>query len=784
MPSATRAESLVGIPEVIDGTQSLNPPAPNMSQAGIAVTARTTTRPTFPPLGPPDMLYVRKRYIPVVGTAKIYGYYHFVRGVDVSHAAAISAYIVEVVRNNGLDPLSWVSTGGWEIASATFVAYNIMSKADAVVHVDFPGSTSVIATAPDGREVPLTDTFWAELLVSSVVRDYLGVGETPLYPCLRVISASTALRAESMFLGAAAECAHRWYMSGTDTISAATKAPSRSRIAIAIRDHFTQNARFEAAIEFFLRPRVREADPDCVVHAAAAARIKGDIDQATAIIDKLISRNPQSGLAWMERAEILKNRGELEKAMEAARIAASHADSSVEIWVLLADLYVDLKEYSKAFEALNSADIPPPTLDPFLRKLVPNRRNVTVPSEGASKGTDAVRVLAARLKEERNVTSEKTDDVLAELPGKLMTDAERLCYAVLVKILNNLTWDDMLAVRGECFVMESDVQNGANKFLNSSEENDGDQNGGNNAVVGEGNTMDGVGDSDGNNGETEGVIEVANGVAALSVSNGMDVAANANETNVNGDDDMNANGDDDVNDAEQRLHSLEQLGKTVCKPWLDYLVMNMYEDLRAMAVWNAEEQQHSAGAALVAALQARKARGESVNDHSMSTTGKDDVEDPEQMNDYRRSPDEVAKTSKRHSVDWLRRGELALRLGKREEAITAYWTCVKLAAKEKEVAVTPLSRIMRLSADDGDTKTTLRCADAIWSFLDANCDRKHSLDPTPPVPEVRSCVFRLISKNGLRTVRDLLSTEVEIDRKRIEGLLLDAVALNVDGFSR
>lgn len=773
MPSATRAESLVGIPEVIDGTQSLNPPGPNMSQTGFAVNARVSTRPTFPPLGPPDMLYIRKRYIPVVGAERLYGYYHFVRGVNVSHAAAISAYIVDVVRNNGLDPLSWVSTGGWEIASATFMAYNVMSKADVIVHVNFPGSTSVVAIAPDGREVPLSDMFWAELLVSSVMRDIVGVGEVPLYPCLRVISASTAPRTEPLFLDAAAECAHRWHLSGMDTISATTDAPSRSRIATAIRDYFVRNARFEAAIEFFSRSRLREADPDCVVHAAAAARMKGDVDEATVTIDELIAHNPQSGLAWTERAEILRKKGELEKAMEAAKTALSYSDDNVESRVLLADLYVDLKEYSKAFEVLNSADMPPPTLDPFLRKLVPNRKNVTVPLEGASKGTDAVRVLATRLREEKNLSSEKADDALAGLPGKLMTDAERQSYAVLVKILSDLTWDDMLAIRGKCFVMESDVQNGS-EFSNDPDENDNAQ-GNNNETAEEGNNVQDAESSDGADG-SEGAGEVANGVAALSVSDEGEDGANVNETDVNG--------GDDTNDAEQRLRSLERLGKTVCKPWLDYLVMNMYEDLRAMAVWNAEEQQHSAGATLVAALQARKARGESVGEDLVSVPGEDDVESQQQKNEYRRSPSEVAKTSKRPQIDWLRRGELASRLGKREEAISAYWTCVKLAAKEKEVALTALSRIMKLSADDGDTKTTLRCADAIWSYLDTNCDRKQSSDPAPPVPEVKSCVFRLISRNGLRGVRDVLGTETEVDRKRIEGLLLDAVALNVDGFSR
>lgn len=771
---------------MIDGKQSLPTPAPPHSLSGFAMTARASSRASFPPLGPPDMLYVRKRYTPVVGATQLYGYYHFVRGVDVSQPAAISAYIVDVVRNNGLDPLPWVATGGWEIASATFATYNIISKVDVIVHVDFPGSTSVVARGSDSRDVELTDLLFSELLTSSVVRDILRVGEMPLYPCLRVISAATASRVEPLFLDAATECVHRWHLSGVDTLDLTTESPARSRIATAIRDHFLQNARFDDAIDFFTRPRVLQADPNCATHAATAARMKGDVDKASHIIDDLIEKVPQSEMAWLERAKLLRANGDLEKAMEACRTAAEYSEENVELWVFTADLYVDLKQYGKAFEALNSADMPPPTLDPFLRKLVPNRKNVTTPVEGASKGMDAVRVLASRLREEKNKTSDKTDDMLSELPGKLMTDAEKQCYAVLVKILNDLSWDDMLAVRGECFVMETDVENNPRMARN--------------------------GDEDVSESENEDVddVEVEHDESQLQAPDAGDLeGAEAISSSPDGDDDMNeaanglatvslepegadgsdengppANGNDPSAVAEQRLISLEQLGKKVCKPWLDYLVTNMYQDLRAMAMWNAEEQPLSAGAALVAALEARKARGEPIDVEGAKDAAPEDIEE-QNRNDYRRSPEEVAKTTARPPVDWLRRGDLAARLGKREEAKTAYWTCVRISAKNKSVAVSSLLRIMKMSSEDGDSKTTLRCADAIWNFLDSGTDRKQASEPTAPVPDVRSCVFQLISNKGLRAVRDVVSSENDsIDRKRMEGLLLDAVAQRVDGFSR
>lgn len=767
MPSASWAESLVGIQEVRDGVKGTAVHLDGSeAHFGHAMKFRSELVQRFPPLGPPDMLYTRKKYVPVVGSSRIYGYYHFVRGIEVSSVASITAYIVDVVRNNGLDPAPWATAGFYEVSSASFTAYNMISKADLLVHVSFPGSTTAKATDGNDNIVALDDEFWNEVLVSSFVRDILSHGEQPQYPSLRVLDFS--LRSEAVFLDAAAACVHKWYLAGTDDVAGVAGDASKSRIARAIKHHFLSCGRYEACIDFFLRERIQEVDIQCLVYAAAAARMKGDLDAAHKIVDDVMGEVPESDLAWMERARIFRAEGSLAKALEAAKTASSHAEDEIYAWLLLADLYVDDRQYGNAFEALNATDLSPASLDPFLRELVPNRKNTTVPVEGFSKGTDTIRVLTKKLREEKNMQI-KTDTSLSYLPGRLMSETEYDCYAVLVKILTDLSWDEMLAVRGKCFVMETDVDSGIlekDGRNENAEERNGTENAGDSQPVGDDNSEQAE-EEDGEDPDDD----AANGISTISLDN---------DDYVSRDDGQNSTG---ASPAELRRRTFEKTGKKVCKPWLDYLVQNMYEDLRAMALWNGEEQQHSSADALASAVVARRSDSENVGgneDHANETS---DMEASRGTASLWRTSEDVLKTTKRPVADWLHRGELALRLAKREEAKTAFEVCIKLFQKEKGTSVTALNRLVKMAAADGDTRTAVKCADAIWTYMDSNTDRKQSSEPTPPVPEVRKAIFNLISKSGLRAVRDVVTQEL-VDRKRMESLLLDSVALRVDGFSQ
>ena len=58
-------------------------------------------------------------------------------------------------------------------------------------------------------------------------------------------------------------------------------------------------------------------------------------------------------------------------------------------------------------------------------------------ADDVSENGNAVRVIAKRRREERNYTSERTDESLLELPAKLMADIDKLCYSVLVKLCSS-----------------------------------------------------------------------------------------------------------------------------------------------------------------------------------------------------------------------------------------------------------------------------------------------------------------------------------------------------------
>lgn len=752
MQPATRAETLVGIVEVQDGTSPLDVSDTPVSSTGSALKLRREKISQFPPLGPPDMLYLRKRYVPVVGLAKLYGYYHFVRGVATSSVAKISAYIVDVVRNIGLDPQSWVSTGGWEITSASFVAYNVMARADLVVRVDFPGSTIAEAYGRDGNPVPITDLFWHQLHVSSLIRDFSSHGEQPLYPALRVVSPSFSMSYEQAFLESAIQCAHTWHLSGSFSAEEPSIVAAKSRVASIIQTYFQQTARYEAAFQFFSDQRLIQTDPLFAVHAATAARNMGNFDRAFELVDQTTSSAPQSDLALMERLRIFRAKGELSKALELAALAFSYNSNDVVFWSSIADLYADMKQYAKAFHALNRADMSPPPIDPFLLSLLRHRHTETTPLEGASGGTDAVRVFANRLRAERKFSNDKTDDILADLPAKLMQDADHACYVVLVKILNFLDWDTMLSIRGQCFVMETDIENGQ---VPTDDEDVGDTT----------NSNDIPSPSDDSSSPTSTRDPVTNGNTHPNrISND---GTDGNVSKIEG--------------VDERRRTLEKSGKKVCKPWLDYLVTNMYHDLRAMAFWKAEEKELSTAAALVSEAVVR--RSQSV----ASGVGEDDRDVEAQVSEetFKRSVEEIVRSTRRPSIDWLRRGELASRLGMSEEAKDAFSVCVKLSEGEKKICITALSRLMMIAAKDGNIKETVRCADGIWNFLDSNTDRKSTSEPSPAVMDVRKSLFTLISVKGLCAVREALTeASLDVDKKRLEGLLLDAVPLRVDGFSR
>lgn len=760
MPMASRNETIVGIPEVMDGIVPMDDAGSDISTTGFAVKTRASCLHRCTTLGPPDMLYLRKRRVPLLGSPKLFGYYHFVRGVDPSSVGKISAYIADVVRNNGLEPLPWVHSAGWEVTSATFLSYNIISKVDLVVHVNFPGTTSATAINQESRAVPLTDLFWNELLVSSVIRNISGHGETPLYPCLRVLSTGSAAQDEAQFWASSLDCASRWHLSNENSVQDSSGCPVKSTVAFKIRDYFFLHARFDPAIHFFSNEALQIVDSRFPLYAATAARLKGDIETATQITQGVLSRESESSLAWIELSHIYYAEGKVGDALEAAKKAASFAAGDVDVWIFLCTLYLNLKDYNQALLSLNSVNIPSPEMDPYLRELVPYRKLCTVPLQGSSRGTDAVRVFVEKVRAEENVPNENDPLSLSKLPSRAMSDIEQKCYSVLVDIFNDLSWDGFLLVRSACFVMEADLKNAidADEMRHREE----------------------MAPSDSQNEMSRESTHVEQ--EAMSVSNETSTPTVQKDSSG-----LEEGTDARIKQAVDNPYLRKIIDgkndKRVCKLWLEYLVKNLHQDLMAMADWEKEEQIYMTKAHDGVDVVSNHSDGSKADVYykkgheENASGGKRDV----MFSSMRRNAAEVIETSSHSPAVWLHRGELATRLKKLETAKTAFWVCVKLCEREKNTAVAALCHLMKLSCQDGDIKTCLRCGDKIWKYIDISTDQI-SADRTMPLQCVRKNVFNLVSKKGLREVRNVLMKEVDIDRKGFEGILLDAVAQRVHGF--
>lgn len=508
-----------------------------------ALEARRIHLGDFIELGPPDLVYVRKRYQPMVGKATTRGYYHFVRGVDVSSPAKISAYVKDIITN-GLDPGGWFATGGWTIVGVSYRCWNAISKLDMAVDIEIPGGVKIGAYDVEGEVIPdVEEHLWKEAFVCAMARDIFEYGELPFYPCLKVVN-GFRLEQERYFLECAASCASKWDGAGAVLRDSKPITCATSIIAGAIRKLFFSNCRYKSAIEFFDSLE----DKECLIHSAGAYLVMGEVEAAVEKVDEAIELCPRSSPAYDMKAKILLHRYNWDAALRAGKRAVELCAKNSEARITLGEIYLSLGEHEAAMLSFNSARMPAPILHNYLRKLIPWRNNLTSPVDAGASGTDTVSFVATWKKNERMRSQQKSDEALQELPARSMSEAERPVYRGLVKMLDIMGWEKLLDVRGKVFVMESDMQSGKYETSNGHASNDA--------------------------------------TAASSDPTGIEPDSEDDEVHLAA----------EVADEESENSDVGVMnGKRVCNPSFDYLVTSLYEDLSAMALWTAEEEAEAEG---------------------------------------------------------------------------------------------------------------------------------------------------------------------------------------------
>jgi tetratricopeptide (TPR) repeat protein len=684
---------------------------------------------------------------------------------------------------------------------------------------------------------------WAQLFVSAVLRSVKATGEHPLYPALKVVATlDVAWNAEQLFLDAAARTLPQWKLAGSRFVDAAQATATCSIIAEGVWEYFARYARYQAAQDFFQTLATSCHEPALVLYVARSlmgqrqhqiAQKKLEellLDQAACAelpgIDRLLLEltlaecelelgnlieatdriqgtvipecfgthtSPESSAtgaaAQEERTKHLNTTDAVEASDEESaniRIAAPGELGRLACF-LLARLYVQTGEYESALRSLNMADVEPPQMDWFLRQVTApdsspgiegktsKMRQLTQPRPGFAAGTDGVRVLARRLSEERigagafgkGREQHHADRLLGDLTASVLSPEEREAFDILVKIVNQIGWDEFLLIRNRVFIMESDVLplesagTGALELSTASAEA----------------RPAPPHESPPQHSSTDNAEEPS--LQTISLSSRREPATEtqvhstgtgplgATQSDLDGHQQGEPKATLTLADARRQVHPAA-LSKALCTAWLDMLIHCLYEDLRAWSIWQHEES------TLYESL------------HSNETTAAENAE-------RAASPALVSESlliteTRRAPVDWLRRGELAERLGRPEMAERAYRICLGVAERAQTPTLTVWFRLAALQTEHGEAPAVVQALDHIWQYLVEHTDDSGKSTLTTRtgrlLPETMQAVLcHAVARFGFQTVRAAVST-LRQHQERMRSLLLDAVAAQVHGYDR
>lgn len=797
--------------------------------------ATDTTRPptSTSPLDDASVMEVNASDVKTRST-ELTAWFHFVRGVWHRTPAEAASYLGSLVMQ-GLETASWYASGSYRIERAACFAYNCFTNEDIVVEAQFPGCTSVrrlggprpfgfhdLDKDPNSASIEppeeLDQTQWAQLSVSSVLRSVEAAGERPLYPALKVVAALDAnWRGEALFLDAAVCTLSQWKMAGSRFTEHSQATAASSIVAEGIWQYFSRYARYHKAYRFFSDLVEKSGERALILYVARALAAQQQHGKARVLLVEVLDSSKESKpLQVVDRqrlalalAEYEVLSGHLTEAMDRIqfdvlprRSRAQHSQedeqstftappatsqdainlrsTSDEIsriaCFLLARLYAQTGEYESALRALNMAHVEPPQMDWFLRQVTaqdptPNtsgnpvgKRQVTQPRAGYAAGTDVVRVLARRLAEERigagafgeGRERHHADRILGDLTGSVLTPEEREAYDILVKIVNRVGWDELLHIRSRVFIMESDVL-------------------ANVVDVDEPVSPPVVAETD------HGVQDLS---AASHAANNPDASATqmpgaSSPSSAHGEDsigpvatafaDKGATGANAETGAALSLADTRRqldpsaLNKALCTAWLDTLIHCLYEDLRAWSIWQHEE------------------RTLFESTHSAETTDAERVEvaDPTPLVACAL----VIRETRRAAVDWLRRGELAERLGHPEMAERAYRICLGVAERSQTAALTAWLRLAALQTEHGQADEVVQALDQVWQYMTEHADKGDATNERLIPEMLQVLLYQAVARFGLSAVREAVSG-LRQHQERMRSLLLDAVAAQVSGYDR
>ena len=441
------------------------------------------------------------------------------------------------------DATGWFSRSTWKLSASTFCCYNAFSNVDLRVEVSIPGGVKSYVIDGTGQRSAATPEIWTGAFVSSVLRsihnhqsDMLG---------LRKIELFSSMSLEKKFLDAAKAMFNQGWKCGAEPVHQMSSNYNNYLTDGLVKygKYFQRN---EVCFSFF----DEVSEPDTKLHAIRAhCYLEGDEEvKVVQLLHKYLSNGSMCSAMLHIQSKFLERKGEMGKAIEAAKWTVKFSPSDFISWSNLCHLHIERKEYEEALNTLNSC----------VMLVFHENENFTFPKP--------VRVKIPRRKTDNPTKPDNVDVMLQNLPAENLKGTFSVAYSLLAKINDKIGWDDLLFLRSEVFVMEEEYREHVIEEKTRSEA-----------------TLSLKYDSNGNVSEVSPLVKHSTkpslskneighqkipSVDARSLRTGA--ITRPLPTPISPTKDMSQ--------------------KRLCERWLDNLFMILYEDLRVYTIWKAEQQ--------------------------------------------------------------------------------------------------------------------------------------------------------------------------------------------------
>ncbi|KAG4095189.1 chaps-domain-containing protein [Neocallimastix lanati (nom. inval.)] len=436
---------------------------------GESMKTRTNSLDKINELGPPDLCYILKTNNKINANESSY---HYVLGNNASSSASLATYINKLINSVETKSNSWLTLSSWKIVNGIYCCYNVFSKVDIRVEVQIPGG--VVCYMIDSSKKRCTinnDDLWNEAYISSVLRailyddnyienDHDNFG---IISGIKKVNVFENEEDEDEFL----RVAKIIYESGKFNIGhndeAVKPTISNNYLTQAIVKYFTNTKKQDKAIKYFQEIYKINPEIGSVISKLYFESNKGI--EGVVTLHKAITGGCHSYELLITQANFLREKGRYKEALAIANKAIISSIKEFYPWELLANLYVDLNEYEKALQALNSCpminskkrDLSGKNFCKPVKKRIPHNENIPTIFESE---LHALNILYYN-EENEDGLDDKFRDVHSDflkLPGNRLYGTYRRAYNILIRILNNIGWDNLLQYRSKVFIMEEEYK--------------------------------------------------------------------------------------------------------------------------------------------------------------------------------------------------------------------------------------------------------------------------------------------------------------------------------------